>query len=420
LNVSLGADRTVGGLVFGAEALGGVTLTGSASNRIIVGNANASSTLSVLTPTSGSVSHVITNMGLAAASNSSTNGWDRIFDIGSNATLTVQGSARSSANGNFELIKTGSGRLIWQQAIPVNDPVNGIRVSGGILDLQANVTTVGNLNGGNTTFNVEASGIVTNTSGTTSTVTLRQTSGAYASAGSWQGNLALTIGQPNVLSTSTSTFTGSNSYSGATLLRGGSLFVNGSHTSAGAYTVVDGGVGQDSALGGSGSINAGSNIITIGDGAAGSDGISFLRPGAAADTIGELTLSAQTLSLQTDSILEIDLESASNTSDLLTLVGNLNIVSGATLSLNPLGSFDAATFFDGSSYLFLNYSGSLTGAFGLDVASATLLTANNYELFYDAANTQIVLQAIPEPSAWAGITLAGIAFLHRRRRSERP
>jgi fibronectin-binding autotransporter adhesin len=295
---------------------------------------------------------------------------------------------------------------------------NNFAVNTGInLDLQAGVGSAST----SAAAIFSGGGNITNSTGTTRQLTVGGTTSNGTFSGNISGNLNFQKGRSNSNDTGIQTLSGTNSYAGTTTVFSGTLLVNGTHTSGGAYAIRGRTTaGADGILGGNGSINVGANNIVIGDTTA-SSAVGRLQPGSAALTIGTLTTTAASLNFTAESIFTVDLNTTSgNSIDLVNHTGNVSITSGATLSLNQLFGFDAATFFNGASYTFLNYSGSVTGSFLLDSGSASLLNANNYALLNDTANTQLQLvsTAIPEPSSYAvlaGVATLGLVALRRRR-----
>lgn len=363
--------------------------------------------------TSGS--HIITSTGagkVAFASSGSIN-------LAAGTGLSIRGFDFNTKNVSITN-STGSGtaNLTLIQGAATYSPATFSVNTGIALDLQAN-TGNGGTQGGQT---FSGAGSITNTSGTTSILHVGATGlGGASFSGNITGNVRFVKGRSNNNDLYTQTLSGTNSYTGTTTVQSGTLLINGSHTGGGNYLVNGkaGSSGGDAILGGNGSINVGANTITIGDASA-SSSVGRLQAGSAALTIGTLNTTAASLDFAAESIFTVDLNTTgSNTIDLVNHTGSVSITSGAILSLNQLSGFTAGTFFNGTSYTFLNYSGSIAGSFMLDSGSAALLTANNYVLFNDTVGTQLqLISAIPEPSSFAalaGFATLGFVALRRRR-----
>jgi autotransporter-associated beta strand protein len=145
-----------------------------------------------------------------------------------------------------------------------------------------------------------------------------------------------------------------NTYTGGTTVSAGTLLINnasGSGTGTGSVTVNNPGT----ILGGSGIINAGANNVALNSGTS-------IAPGAAANTVGTLTMTAANVIFTGASgnlaTLAIDISGA--TADSLTITGNLDLST----------SFDRLTVAELATatlprYQLVTYTGTLTGIFDI-------------------------------------------------------
>ena len=347
---------------------------------------------------------------------------DRLSSAGNVAyAVDIQGASTNFAvTENFRtdraFTKNGAGTFTISGTSTIGSSF-GVTINGGTIDLTGG-------NWGNGGSSPAYSGL-TSTAGTVLTnsgVTQRVVhfgdgvATALTASGNITGNLRYAQGRSNAADTRVQIMAGTNTYTGNTTVNSGTLLINGSHTGGADYVVLGSTTAATAILGGNGTINVGANNILIGD--AVTSGVGRLQPGSAANTIGTLTTTAASLNFAAESIFTIDLNTiGSNTIDLINQTGNLSITSGATLSLNQLGGFNAATFFNGTVYTFLDYSGTSSGSFTLDSGSATLLSSNGYSLFDNTVTGQ--LQLVPEPSTWAllAFSVTTIIVFRRRRRS---
>jgi autotransporter-associated beta strand protein len=209
-----------------------------------------------------------------------------------------------------------------------------------------------------------ATGIVTNSGATQSTLTL---GGGSASSATFTG--VIQDGTSSIALTKsgsgTQTLNGANTYTGATTINGGTL-----------------------ALGSSGSIGSSSGI--------------GIAAGATLDTTAQATftlLSAQTITFTLD-------PTGSGSAGLIAAAG-LDITNAA-VDFSTLGTLDD------SAYTLATY-GSLTGTSFSSVSNLPSGYAIDYN--YGGTNNTIALVAVPEPKefALAVMGLLGVAILMRRR-----
>ncbi len=175
----------------------------------------------------------------------------------------------------------------------------------------------------------------------------------------------------------TLTTAGAHTYMGGTDVYGKLLVNNttGSGTGSGAVNVKTASVlGTNGTLGGTGSV---SGLVTVESGG-------HIAPGA---SVGTITM-AGGLTLQTGSILDIEL-GAPVTGDLInvTLTDGLTI-NGGTVNVSDAGGLGAGT------YTILDYAGALGGSFS-NLTLGTQPAGFNYSLVNNVGNTSIDLSVAP-------------------------
>jgi len=186
--------------------------------------------------------------------------------------------------------------------------------------------------------------------------------------------------------TNTLTVSGTNTYSGTTDVFAGNMLINGDNSSAlGNVTVANGAtLGGIGTVGGVTVVNAGAN----------------LAPGA---SIGELTINNN---VDLDGNLNIEIDGSSV--DLLTIVGDLDIDSGAFLNFTVIGAQP-----DLNEYVFATYTGTRTGAFANIVGAPA-----GYSVQYDVGGSGNIalVNAVPEPATAMLLCFGlGVGILRRRR-----
>lgn len=410
LNVSLTATsghHEVGSVTFLSSATSAVTVSGNSTNKLVIrdNSANASANAGLVRVEAGSSSaHVVSDLAYHRANVTSGTTGTLNFDIlASNFTV----GNFTSNNGENIVSKTGAGKVTFTTSYNTG---TDIQVTGGTMDFQSTINTQKTLTG-------SAGTTVTNSGLTTRTLELRSNQ-ASGYSGAVTGNLNLKRGRSNFNDNSTTILDGdTDTYTGTTTVSTGTLLVNAMHTGGGNYSVTGGisgaGASAEGILGGTGTINNGGNAVTIGDGTTASRGV---LTGGASGAIGGLSVTTSSLGFLSDGVLRLELNSlAGNSNDLIALIGAMNIDAAAVLELPTLGGFNAATFFDGTTYTLLTNTGTRTGTFALDATAASLLTTNNYEVQYNSNSIQLAM--IPEPSSVA-LLLAGATglFLRRRRK----
>ncbi|PZR71990.1 MAG: hypothetical protein DLM73_14250 [Chthoniobacterales bacterium] len=208
-----------------------------------------------------------------------------------------------------------------------------------------------------------------------------------------------------VLKEGSSTFilTGTNTYSRGTTVNGGTLLINnafGSGTGSGTVIVNNGGtLGGDGTVSVTAPLNPLDRLVTINDGGT-------VAPGAAANTVGALTLNATRVVFNAGSTFLVDL--SGTLSDVLHTSGVLDLSALSNNIITFAGSVAAGT----NTYTLATYDG-VAGIFEVQNN-----LPSGYELIYGPTSLLLTndLTVIPEPSTWIGaaIALVAIGFIQRR------
>jgi len=212
--------------------------------------------------------------------------------------------------------------------------------------------------------------------------------------------------------TASATLAVNNAWAGAVTVNSttAKLHVGLSGNIAGATTI------QSGTLYGTGTLAA----VTIGDGVGTKDAV--LAPGEIS-SVGTLKVSA--LTLNSDAVLSLKLDTTAHTSDLVTVTGLFTLTGSPTLSLSDIDP-NGAPLANGLQFAFVQYGSFGGGVFvdsnGNPLAEGAAFTfgANQFQITYDggASGNQIVLSVVPEPSAFASLAwgVAALAGLGRFRR----
>jgi autotransporter-associated beta strand protein len=195
---------------------------------------------------------------------------------------------------------------------------------------------------------------------------------------------------------------------GSTTVNGGDLIVNGTLTNTKSGTNVT--VGSSSFLGGDGGTVVGTTLINGGL-STGTDTQSF-EAGALTFT-GDVTFGSGSFWF-----VDLVLGSGSTASDSIAINGNLNITSGAALSI-----LTGNTFTQTEQFTIATFTGNRTGEFTfggsawLDGEERTI-DGNQYLITYGTGS--ITLTAVPEPGTLGllGLALGGFFFRRLRKRRE--
>ena len=325
---------TAGGTVVIAggslELTNGITLSGEPITINGTGNANTGALHTVDTNNPVTVSAPITLGSDARIQTGIANGQiiltGPITDSGNNYTLTLNAGQGGSilrvntagitvSNVSLYTFTTTAGLITFG----VNNacPSSTLLTGGGLFDLNGTAQTVVGLGQGVT----PSAGVITNSSGTTSTLTIdysRTTTASFASAISGNVNIVKN-------GTGTQSFGGGggivHSYKGTTTVNAGILSIASDLTGVtNAFTVNSGGTlrGSGSTIGGSVTVNAGGTFYA----------------GFASNAIGTLTL-AKNLSLAGNTIVAVN-KSLVQSNDIVNVTGTLTY--GGTLTIYDINT----------------------------------------------------------------------------------
>lgn len=379
---------------------GGTSVAGSVNSLLTVAGgsvaptgllviANASNSTGTVTLSSGTISLQATSGGLrvAGGSNNSVTNTAAIFNLNGGVLTTPK-------------IFTGLGA----------NAVSTFNFNGGTL--KANATTSIFMTG-LTTANVRAGGAIIDTEA--NTINITQPLLHEAALG------ATADGGLQKLGTGTLSLTAPNTYTGTTTVSSGSLFVDGTHTGAGAYS-VSGSAGSAATLGGNGRISLASALVNVAVSSsspvAADNGI--LSPGAAAGTVGTLTVDGGTgVVLGDNSTLLVDYTGGS-TSDHLVITGGGNLdLTSTSNTLNLIGT-------DAGTYTIAQFAGYATGLPSANKFENVLLNGlptqntnpagDNYVAVAYNPNDITVTANVPEPGTITLLGLSAISLLPQRRR----
>ena len=294
------------------------------------------------------------------------------------STLLLSGY---NSYGGGTTISAGTLQLGSASALPANGTVTA---NGGVLDLNGNGPTIGQLSG--------VAGVITDNSAGAGITTLSATGGSFNGTIRDGANmkLALTAAGPGTL-----TLGGFNTYTGPTNVNGGALVVNGTHSGGDAY-MIEGGT-----LAGAGSIS-GTNTVTLGFGTTINPG-----PSTALGSIGTLTL--PNLVSTGGATANFDLAGTTSVgggvNDLVAVTGNLSLTGNMTVSVNPT----AGTLTSGSAYTLFTYGtldpATTASGSGLQLASGLLGLRQTAAFNYGSGNNssiQLTISGFNANLTWIG------------------
>jgi autotransporter-associated beta strand protein len=397
-----------------AETIGGLFGTG--------GSVSGGNTLTVLT--SG-------NLNFAGTINNTT------LRMAGSGTQTLSGTADNVSamavvdNGTLVLAKSGatSNRAIGASGGEVALTINGgtVRLNGGHNDQiygDSAVSMTGgvfDLNGKDESFRglTGNAGVVRNdASSTTSILTVGEIINPgtmdFSFGGAIEngaGTMALTK-----IGTGTFTITSAVTYTGNTTIHGGTMLI-GTGGSLGNTAVTVGGTGASGTptLAGGGTIGGATTIAAAGGGAAGTHAVGVAGVG---NGIGSQSFSSD-LSYGSGSTFAWDIHTGTDTSDGVTVGGNLAIASGAIFKVVSNTAF-TDTFWD-TSRTWNVFGGKNFGGFTLNYrANNADLNAGDFasEGYFTISGSSLNWTAVPEPgTALAGLLLTA-GLLRRRRERE--
>lgn len=399
-------DGASGNRIFTLSGGGGssaaIAAGGATGDLIVMGTESAGQTLTISNQPNSSSFTLILALGASGNFNV----------VNANSSLVIS----SALQGNFDLTKTGAGTLTLSGANTFGNG-NTFTLSEGRLNINS-TNALGSAAAGST-FVING-GSIDNTSGSavttngktqvwnanvnfigTNNLTLAST--ANVSLGTTAGSSRTVTVQANTLRVNGVIANGTTANS---LVKDGTgtLLLMGNNTYTGTTTVSGG------TLGGEGSIGA----VVVANGGT-------LAPGV---NLG--TFVTGSVSVLTGGTLAIDINTSTLASDLLMAGGNLSLESGSILTLSDLGANVALDI--GTTFTFIEYSGSWTGGFftfnGSELADNATFNfgANDYRISYngvDGFTSAVTLTVVPEPSTAAVLLVAGLGALVVFRRTFR-
>lgn len=342
------------------------------------------------------------------------NGYGQVLNLGS-GNVTVAGTTNLNAwsgGMRFDGVVAGSGSLSWYGG--GNLSLGGANTFTGTITAQGNngslilsntaALQTATLNfGGNHSLVFGVAG--TNTYqlggltgsgsinlGDNSLSITSNASGTYS--GTLSGNGGVTI-----LGNGNRTFSGSNTYTGATLVNSGRLIVNGSLATGSTVTVASGaGLSGNGTIGGATTVN--------GNLAAGNS------PGTLTFSTSLTLGSTATTSFELNGITRGSAYDAIDINGPLTYGGTLNLTLGSTF-LTGNQTFDLFSFSSQSGNLgAINLAGAYgSGTFNNSAGVWTFTDASSNVWTFTQSTGDLAFAAIPEPSSYALLGIAGLAAM---------
>jgi autotransporter-associated beta strand protein len=352
-----------------------------------------------------------------------------IVDNSSSNTTAVlkQGTGTWTLSGNNTYsggTTVSDGLLYLKSSTALGSSSGSLTVNGGILDLNGQTISVGNLTGsGGTIWN---NGPLSGTATVTLTIGNGDTGGGTYAGLIRDNNPSSNAGKIALTKTGTGTITlsGANDYTGVTTVSGGALFINGNQSAAtGAVTVN----GSGTTLGGSGTIGG---SVTVSSGSTSNNNLS--PGGSGVGSVAKLNTGALTLNTSTN--FNIDITGAGGTGnagityDQLGVTGTVNLggILASNLVLNVSGLTQTNVgekFFivlnDGTDLITTTFAQGTTVTSGADVFLINY--ADNGDGGSIGNDISLTLTAVPEPSTWIGAALAlgAIGITQRKRFAKR-
>jgi autotransporter-associated beta strand protein len=343
-------------------------------------------------------------------------------------TLTLQGSnsgdgvingkiVDSSGGGATSLVKAGTGTwtlaglntysggttlsaglLQLKSTSALGSSSGSLTVNGGILDLNGQNISVGNLTGSAGT--IWNNGPLAGSSTVTLTIGTSNTGGGTYAGVIQDNNGAAPLAKVALTKTGTGTITlsGANLYTGATNVNGGTLFINGDQTSATGLTTV---TNSGSVLGGTGTIGGGVTLASSG---------TILEAGTGS-TGQTLTIKGALTQSTTGSILELALGASGAHSTLaLTAAGSSSFYLTQHFNFIDVGATTSAP-----------YNSIITGVTSAVVTTGWQIDNAGWSgtFVWNATSNAIDLNliAVPEPGTYfaGALTLLALGYTQRKR-----
>ena len=348
----------------------------------------------------------------------------KLGDTSTNATLNVAGGTVNIGQTGGVSIKLAESTTAAAGGRTASSATAEVNFTGGVATLAGSINKVGGA--GNSLATVRLDGGTLDMSGNSikvdsfeaSSGTLRNLNGLFGSTGA-----AMPLSK---IGTGTLTFEGTMNYAGPTQVSAGALVVKGSLTGTSSVQVDD-----SASLSGTGTIQS---AVTVKSGGT-------LSPGLDSGTL-IATLATGALSLESNSLLKLDIDSSTLTSDMLNISSSFSLAgtNDVRLSITDLGNAVLTEF---SSALVLAHYATGTGVGGLfsvnglqmsdydanafDPATTSYFTigSNHYMVDYNYSvggdDRYIALIVVPEPGALTALVAGGslLLGLSRRRRPAR-